>query len=155
MSKAYCRVCIQIHKAQTIKHTYCKLLYQLLINNVKPNNNTFQKYFSDQNPYDKSISLSGVFSVWVLEAAAFLFRATVAEPDHDALQTRLHNTKQGPLGRVTVPAGLHQLPAFLIKTGQPLWSGTWRWHGCKWGPDSQKQITVCPQVVSFFIWLTH
>lgn len=47
-------------------------------------------------------------------------RATFTKPYHDALQAGLYDAEQGPLGRVSIPAGFHQLPAFLIKAGQPL-----------------------------------
>lgn len=68
------------------------------------------------------LSLSEVYSVRVLKAASLLFSA--AESDHDALQARLNDAQQGPLKRVAVPARLHELPALLVETGQPLWSGT-------------------------------
>lgn len=65
-----------------------------------------------------------VVSGGILQAAALLLRAAVAQPDHDALQAGLHDSKQGSLGRVAVPAGLHQLPALLVEARQPLGSGT-------------------------------
>lgn len=66
----------------------------------------------------------GGVSAGILQAAALLLRAAVAQPDHDALQAGLHDSEQGSLGRVAVPAGLHQLPALLVEARQPLGSGT-------------------------------
>lgn len=40
------------------------------------------------------------------------------------MQAGLHDSEQGSLGRVAVPAGLHQLPALLVEARQPLGSGT-------------------------------
>lgn len=58
-------------------------------------------------------------SVRVLQVAALLVRI-VAQAVHDALQAGLDDAQQGSLGRVSVPAGLHQLPALLVKRGQTL-----------------------------------
>lgn len=87
--------------------------------------NTTKILFQTVSLSHTRVSLSGVYSVWVLQAAAFLLRVAVAEPLHNTLQARLNDTKQGSLGGVPVPAGLHQLPALFVKSRHALWSGTW------------------------------
>lgn len=60
------------------------------------------------------------YLVWVLQAAALGPGVAVAHAGHDALQAGLHDAQQGPQRRVSVPAGLHQLPALGVEAGQAL-----------------------------------
>lgn len=149
MTIASCRVCIQIHKAQTIKWVKTFGPCQPLINRIPTDgtkrkaltSHTGHRFIAALHKYPQipdwrrmCVSLSECcrfclfvcFLVRVLQAAALLLGVAVAHPHHDALQAGLHDAEQGPQGGVPVPAGLHQLPALLVETGQALRPGSCR-----------------------------
>lgn len=150
MTIASRRVCIQIHKAQTIKWVKTFGPCQPLINRI-PTDGTKRKALTSHTGHQfiaalhkypqipdwrrvcvslseccRFLLVSLFFLVWVLQAAALLLGVAVAHPHHDALQAGLHDAEQGPQGGVPVPAGLHQLPALLVETGQALRPGSCR-----------------------------
>ena len=55
-----------------------------------------------------------------------MLRAWLAEPVHDPLQHRLNDPQERALGGVPVPAGFHQLPAFLIEHRETLRANSWK-----------------------------
>lgn len=88
---------------------------------------------------------SSLLSSRIVESPAWPLRTRLAQPVHDTLEHRLDDAQERPLRGVPVPAGLHQLPALLVKHGQTLWSGPWgKAHGNKATVREKARATMRP-----------
>jgi len=76
-----------------------------------------------------------------------VLRARLAEPVHDPLQHRLDNPQERALGGISIPAGFHQLPAFLIKHRKALWANSWETER---DPQSPSHRTAALSDVHYF-----